>query len=336
MQPGQIHRPEYWLALAPRLHIEDPSLLAGVAELDLPASLAGQLQHDGYAQGRADWGVDVRLMADAVRALCAANLSPLFACLYDEFWCPLRRLHRLHAALLGGSYRLLPDVWILNVDPRKGEAGWRPHRDKGRRALFDDGSPKSLTTWIPLSRATPLNGCLYIVPAQLDPTYATADETEMKFDYQSIRALPAGPGDFVIWNQALFHWGSRSSPEAEESRVSMAFQLQRGDVPAFDSPLIDPLAVPPFEARLKLIARQLYRYRHMYELDPELVRMASESDLEPQAEMAPSRAGKGAGRAGEFAALTSRRDASQGGVGRNAACPCGSGKRYKHCHGALV
>jgi preprotein translocase subunit SecA len=25
-----------------------------------------------------------------------------------------------------------------------------------------------------------------------------------------------------------------------------------------------------------------------------------------------------------------------GRVSRNAACPCGSGKKFKHCHGALV
>jgi preprotein translocase subunit SecA len=25
-----------------------------------------------------------------------------------------------------------------------------------------------------------------------------------------------------------------------------------------------------------------------------------------------------------------------GKVSRNAACPCGSGKKFKHCHGALV
>jgi preprotein translocase subunit SecA len=25
----------------------------------------------------------------------------------------------------------------------------------------------------------------------------------------------------------------------------------------------------------------------------------------------------------------------EGNVSRNAACPCGSGKKYKHCHGAL-
>ncbi len=28
--------------------------------------------------------------------------------------------------------------------------------------------------------------------------------------------------------------------------------------------------------------------------------------------------------------------ATWGKVSRNAACPCGSGKKFKHCHGALV
>ena len=27
---------------------------------------------------------------------------------------------------------------------------------------------------------------------------------------------------------------------------------------------------------------------------------------------------------------------SWGKVGRNEACPCGSGKKFKHCHGAFV
>jgi preprotein translocase subunit SecA len=29
------------------------------------------------------------------------------------------------------------------------------------------------------------------------------------------------------------------------------------------------------------------------------------------------------------------RPESWGKVGRNAACPCGSGRKYKHCHGRL-
>jgi len=295
--------------------------------------LTSQFKHDGYLQGNADWGLDVKLMADTVRALSAANLSPLFAYLYDEFWYPFFKLHLLHGALLGGRYCLLPDFWILNVDPTKGEAGWRPHRDKGRRALFDDGSPKSVTTWIPLSAATPLNSCLYIVPAQHDPTYATADEAEMKFGYQSIRALPANPGDFFIWNQAVFHWGGRTSPHAAESRVSMAFQFQRADVPPFNSFPIDPLRVPPFEARVKLIAQQLYRYRHMYELDPKLAQMASE----PYAELTASPAVAGAGEfTARFAGRAPGDPSSWGKVGRNEPCPCGSGKKYKQCHGSLA
>jgi preprotein translocase subunit SecA len=28
--------------------------------------------------------------------------------------------------------------------------------------------------------------------------------------------------------------------------------------------------------------------------------------------------------------------ASWGKVGRNEPCPCGSGKKYKHCHGAIA
>jgi uncharacterized protein YecA (UPF0149 family) len=112
----------------------------------------------------------------------------------------------------------------------------------------------------------------------------------------------------------------------------MAFQLQRADVPPFDTPLIDPLAVPPFEARIKLVARQLHRYRHMYELDPALAEMAADSYAEE-----PPAAGDAAG------ALAARPPGRRtddpsgwGRVGRNAPCPCGSGKRYKHCHGALT
>jgi hypothetical protein len=331
MEAGQFQKREHWLALAPGLHIEDRSLFERIGDLDPAPGSAARIRDDGYLQGTADWGLDVASMADTVRALSAANLSPLFAFVYDEFWLPFFKLHLLHNALLGGSYCLLPDFWVLNVDPKKGGAGWRPHRDKGRRALFDDGTPKSLTTWISLSAATPLNGCLYVVPAQHDPTYATADENEMKFDHQSIRALPTNPGDFVIWNQAIYHWGGKTSPLATESRVSMAFQLQRADVLPFNGPLIEPLRMLPFEARVKLIAQQLYRYRHLYELDPKLAEMASE----PLAESVPLATGSAAAAAMAHSPARADVPSSSGKVGRNAPCPCGSGKRYKQCHGAF-
>jgi hypothetical protein len=329
MHVGQFTKRENWLSFAPGLHIEDKSLLRNVEFLDVPAAeqeqLAALLKEEGYFQGSSDWNLDVRLMADTVRSLAAANVSPVFAYVYDEFWYPFFKLHRLYGALLGGRYCLLPDFWVWNVDPKKGEAGWTPHRDKGKHALRDDGSPKSLTTWIPLSPATPLNGCMYIVPAYLDPTYGTADEAKLQFNYANIRALPGVPGDFFIWNQAVFHWGARTSPRAAESRVSMAFELQRMDAPPFNGPLIDPLRILSFEERLKLISKQIYQYRHMYALDPEVAQFA----LEVISQSTPAAP---AGRTAP-AERYPNDPSTWGKVGRNEPCPCDSGKKFKQCHG---
>jgi len=330
MDTGQFNKREHWLSFAPGLHIEHRSLLRDMEFLDFTAaeqeSFAAQLKEEGYIQGIADWGVDTDLMAGAARSLSAAGLSPVFAYMYDEFWYPFFRLHRLYEALLGEGYCLLPDFWVWNVDPKKGEAGWKPHRDRNRDALREDGSPKSISTWIPLSRATPLNGCIYIVPAHLDATYGTAEENKRQFEYPSIRALPGAPGDFFMWNQALLHWGGKSSPRATESRVSIGFELQRTDVPAFNSPLINPLRVLSFEERLKLIAKQIYQYRQNYELDPKVAQFAS--DLVAQSALAPAPVRKTAP-----AERYSNDPATWGKVGRNEPCPCDSGKKYKQCHG---
>jgi hypothetical protein len=280
MDTMQITRREFWTTFAPTLHIEDHP---GLKNLSVPAITPEQqqvmlslLKEEGYLQAGLQWGVALNVMADRVRALSAANLSPVFSFIYDEFWMPFYQLHNIYSGLLGGKYYISPDFWVWNVDPRKGESGWRPHRDKGKRSLLPDGGPKSLTTWIPLSTATPLNGCVYIVPAMCDPTYGTDDENTWKFEYSSIRALPANPGDFFIWNQAVLHWGSRTSPRAPESRVSMAFEVQRSDVEAFNEPLIKPFSIVPFEGRLKLIAKQLLQYRHMYRIEPQIEQIATE------------------------------------------------------------
>jgi hypothetical protein len=333
MGADRYHEREFWRALAPKLHIENPWFFERVPSVELTPELNVQFSEDGYLQGHTDWGLDLQLMAGTVRTLSAAGLLPVFAFVYDEFWHPFVRLHLLYSALLRGAYCLLPDFWVWNVDPTKGEAGWKPHRDKGRKALFDDGTPKSITTWIPLSVATPLNGCMYVVPAGLDPTYATADELQIRFEPQSIRALPGKPGDFFVWNQAIYHWGGASSPRAPESRVSIAFELQRADVPAFNTPLIEPLRVLPFESRLSLIATQIHRYRHMYDIDANVARIAS--DLLERLGSMPANIENGSAPAGSAKPISNQL-ASGRTIGRNDPCPCGSGKRYKHCHGSLA
>ena len=279
MKAEDVRNREAWLGRAPGLHIGGDAVRQAVRAFQpsnsQAADLDGRLRDDGYFQLAHDFGLDLALMADTVRRFSAANISPVFCFLFDEFWAPFHALQAMYGGLLG-PYGLLPDFWIWNVDPAKGDAGWKPHRDRGHLALRADGGPVSLTTWIPLSDATPLNSCMYVVPAHADPTYGTPEENEIRFELPAIRALPAKPGEILVWNQALLHWGSHSSHRATEPRISMAFEFQANDSKPFNTPILPSDQPVPFELRLRLIAKQVLQYQHMYKVDPQIAQVAVE------------------------------------------------------------
>jgi ectoine hydroxylase-related dioxygenase (phytanoyl-CoA dioxygenase family) len=179
-------------------------------------------------------------------------------------------------SVLGPGFLRLPDFWVWFVDPKRGEKGWTPHRDKNRSTIREDGSPKSLTVWIPLTESTPLNGCIYMVPADRDPTYNTDRQNEWLFDYQDIRALPAAPGSILAWNQQVLHWGASGSLREINPRISVAVEFQAGDVPPYREPLSMANSVPSFDFRRQLIAKQILQYQHMYPLDPEVRAIAEQ------------------------------------------------------------
>ena len=279
MKAEDIRNRDFWLARAPGLHIGEDVVRQAVRAFQpsnsQAADLDERLRDDGYFQLAHDFGLDMAMMADTVRRFSADGIPPVFCFLFDEFWAPFHALDAMHGGLLG-PYSFLPDFWIWNVDPAKGDAGWKPHRDRGHLALRSDGGPVSLTTWIPLSDATPLNSCMYVVPAHADPTYGTPHENEIRFELPAIRALPAKAGEILVWNQALLHWGSRSSHRATKSRISMAFEFQANDSKPFNTPLLPPDKPVPFDVRLRLIAKQVVQYRHMYEVDPLIAQVATE------------------------------------------------------------
>jgi hypothetical protein len=270
---------DFWLARAPGLHIGDDAVFRAAKPFrpgnEQAAELSARIKDEGYFQIAHNTGLDLALMADTARRFSADGIAPAFAFLFDEFWAPFHALDGLYGSILGG-YGMLPHCWVWNIDPQKGDAGWNPHRDMCHVSLRPDGSPIAITTWIPLSDANPLNSCMYMVPAHADPVYGSPQDKEWRFDLPSIRALPVKPGEILVWNQAVWHWGSRSSPRAEQSRVSMALEFQRSDSPAFAQPIISPGQPLSFEARLKLIARQLLQYRHMYKLDGTIETLALE------------------------------------------------------------
>lgn len=268
----------FWRETFPELSIG--STFAGQFEINALTPERGQrvadrMRVEGYFQEADEALVDMSgRLSIAVERAHSLGIPPVFIFLFDEAWAAFYRQHAALAGFLGRDYRVLPDFWAWRVDPQAGQAGWRPHRDKGWNALLPDGSPKSLTVWIPLTEAMPMNGCMYVLPANRDPVYGTPNDKNWQVDFPSIRALPGKPGDYFCWNQAVLHWGAQSSQFSDQPRMSMALEFQRADMPAFNEPLLPTLGVLSFEDRLKLTGKQILQYRHMYPLPQPMQELA--------------------------------------------------------------
>lgn len=267
----EVYSPAFWQAHFPRLsitgHLASWDRDTGRLASDTRRLYTERMLEEGYFQDRSEtFAKYAPLLAEAVYTCKHLDIPPAFIFLFDETWKCFYSLTPMLTHFLGENYRVLPDFWTWHVDPAQGEAGWRPHRDKGRMALGPGGVPLSLTIWAPLTEAHPQNGCMYILPANRDPVYNTEREKEWKVDLPLIRALPGQPGDFFCWNQAVLHWGSATSRFAKHPRLSMALEFQRGDIEPFNRPLIPPFSNLTFEDRLKLVGKQILQYKHMYPL----------------------------------------------------------------------
>lgn len=284
----RLHDPRMWRDFAPGLHVVDVAFLNLQHAFDVDAASIengrAMLKREGYFQiPPPNWQLPIADMAALVVRLDEAGLPVPFSFMYDEFWCLFYRLNRILEGMLGPGFFRLPDFWTWIVRPDRADSGWHPHRDKTfPTALFDDRSAKSVTIWIPLTDSTPLNGCIYIVPADRDPTYNTAEESERRFAYPDIRALPAPAGTILCWNQAVLHWGSHACERETAPRISVAFEFQSARAAPFNQPLTNPNEIPVFEFRVSLVAKQILQYKHMYPLAPEIERMAKEILARPQ------------------------------------------------------
>ncbi|MEZ5956660.1 MAG: phytanoyl-CoA dioxygenase family protein [Hyphomonadaceae bacterium] len=275
MNPLDLRKISYWRDLAPQLSIEGATQNRFTAPRQSFERLAQRMSKDGYFQEADNDLIDAAArLGETITRCVERGLPAVFVWLYDEPWRCFARLRPVLSHFLGPEYKMLPDFWAWHVDPRKSEAGWSPHIDRGgQRTLAVDGSPLSLTCWIPLTDANPLNSCMYLIPAFLDPFYGRAHERNQLPRPETIRALPAKPGEYLIWNQAVLHWGSSASEFADGPRMSMAIEFQRGDIAPFNSPLLDQ--IPDFAERRRLLGKQILQYKHMYKFTTELVALAN-------------------------------------------------------------
>jgi hypothetical protein len=277
--PERLNDKNFWERMAPDLHVQNDDVYSNSPKISINPALITDANDRILTEGYFDilepnHNFNMTAMADVIKSLVIQDVPPVFAFVYDEFWSLFHFLHPLVGQIIGQDYFRLPDFWAWHIDPKTSESGFKPHRDKGPRALFEDGTPKSLTVWIPLTDANPLNGCMYIVPANLDPLYKNPVPGPLSVDLQNIRALPGKAGSLFIWNQAVLHWGARSSSRAEGPRISIAMEFQSSSVPVMNSPISRPSENLSLKMRLKLISKQILQYQHMYTITPAIEKWA--------------------------------------------------------------
>ena len=273
---NKLLKKEFWSNFEIKLNIEKINFKKKlILSKKLIDEKTQKLQNFGYFHYKnPNFFSPINLMFQTLKRINDMNLPPVFGFVYDEFWYIQYQIENLLNVILGKNYKQLPDFWAWCIT--RGKSGWSPHRDKGSKSLFDNNKPKSVTVWIPLSKATPENSCMYILPADKDKYYNKPKPLDSSNDLPGkiadFKALPADPGDLLIWTQEVYHWGSSSDLNHTECpRVSIAFEFQRGDITPFRDFILEPNVLPTFEERLVLISMQILQYTHMYGFKSDLV-----------------------------------------------------------------
>ncbi len=273
---------DYWRELNPTLHVEGGAIEVGANEGIAADSVlsdgdiarqAARMQREGWFQVDAFFAPDriARLLV-GIENLRSAGWLPVFILLYDELWTLTQSsaMRSLIDAMLGPGSKQQANVWSHYVSGETGGKGWYPHPDYAR-GLQDDGSPHSLTVWIPLTDATLENGCIYLIPGDriaggagqnlLTPSSFSRDEVCTYL--QAALALPARAGAMLGWQSNIIHWGShvaRIPNEAPPPRVSIGLHYQREGLKAGYPTLDRDSPIPSFETRLSYLGFQLKEF----------------------------------------------------------------------------
>lgn len=261
---------EFWQELCPELTIAKDEWR--VSPLEIPVQgIRSRLVTDGYFHESFEhWdSLPLQDMAKCIERIKALDMHPVWCFVYDEFWVLSTKIHSYIKSALGSRYRKLPEMWAWHVDPAKQERGWKIHRDRGPDTIFEDGTPKALSIWIPLTNTTQENGCIHIVPAYDDIDYKNTKYTEELHDASKVVPLAANRGDVLGWTQQLLHWGGETTNIEAQPRISVSVEFVAGYVEYLqDQPFrgksLDPFLIPSLEEKTKIILNQIKQYEHMW------------------------------------------------------------------------
>lgn len=299
---AKLQSRQFWLDFANgKFNISEQEGQAQVEQISLNPNLFKEklelFKLEGYLDLKDLYKYNFKPLTELLHTMHQAKLPAVFAFVYDEFWLFQAKLGAIVTQFLGEGARLMPTVWLWHVDAsseaeilggkedkelatRSLYSGfYGPHRDKGSKALFEDGRPKILSFWLPLSEANPLNSCIYIVPANRDPTYGTKDDCSWLFKRADIRALPAKPGDVLFWDEAVLHWACRPAPRhGLEPRMSAGFEYVCKEYVPNCNPTYALDYIPSFQERLEIIALQFKLYVTEEGFPPNLIQFIKSND----------------------------------------------------------
>jgi hypothetical protein len=266
----RVADPDFWRAICPGLTISDRPFTRPLDPYaiapEVVARCQATLDHDGYfATDPVTLPASADRLIDGARLLTEAGFPSGFAVLFDEFWRLFDGLEPLLAPMLGDDYQLVPDgLWLFLVPlghpGGSYHAASAPHRDAigPDPLLMDEGRASLLNIWIALTDATPLNSCIYLLPASVDDDYRSANrDAPAHVCLPDIRAVPVPAGTVMGWTSHLLHWGSRSSPRGGHTRASAALSAQRRDRPSFTRTPIERGGELPFDRRLAFMLDSL-------------------------------------------------------------------------------
>ncbi len=270
LERTHVTNADYWRRLNPECSISDrPFLESPVpypALREVMDQQLAQIRKEGYFQtAPLVSSAEVDKLRQCVTAVVRHGHHSNYALVYDEFYHVMGRLANVLAPVLGPDFQLVPDEYAAYyIAPDDQSTGSSPHRDSLRSAtsVEPDGTPTLVNVWIPLTDATTLNSCIYVLPAHLDPQYPhhggvmSPDRIDLSWrDLPNIRALPAQAGSILCWSTHLLHWGARSSEYATEPRISFAMYYQSRRVPRYHEVTMDIPSPLPFADRLHLIEK---------------------------------------------------------------------------------
>jgi Phytanoyl-CoA dioxygenase (PhyH) len=271
----------FWQALNPDLHITGRPLQDTPATCAMDADVRERcvsfFRQEGYFQAPPLIAESMtRRLARAVTGLADHGIPGVFAFIYDEFWQLFMAANPFLGSVLGSGYRVTPsEIWTFHVPMGSQSAGWAPHRDLLTHDTVRGENVTALTLWIPLTDATPLNGCMYVLPEKLDPGIGEKllpPQPTLAL-LQNVRALPAAAGSVLGWNTRILHWGGRSSDQADQPRIAAGIYFHARDINlnalAYQNNEAARKQVPltfersmelPFDARLAAIGEALKTY----------------------------------------------------------------------------